>query len=85
MFDPPRGDTAATIREAGNLGIGVKMLTGDAVAIAIETCKQLGVGAKVYDSHKLIGGGGMSGSSIHDFVEAADGFGEVYPEHKYQG
>lgn len=84
MFDPPRGDTAATIREAGNLGIGVKMLTGDAVAIAIETCKQLGVGTKVYDSHKLIGGGGMSGSSIHDFVEAADGFGEVYPEHKYQ-
>jgi len=85
MFDPPRGDTAATIREAGVLGIKVKMLTGDAVAIAIETCKQLGVGTKVYDSQKLISGGdGMSGSTIHDFVEAADGFGEVYPEHKYQ-
>jgi len=85
MFDPPRGDTAATIREAGVLGIKVKMLTGDAVAIAIETCKQLGVGTKVYDSHKLISGGdGLSGSTIHDFVEAADGFGEVYPEHKFQ-
>jgi cation transport ATPase len=84
MFDPPRGDTAATIREAGNLGIKVKMLTGDAVAIAIETCKQLGVGTKVYDSQKLISGGGLSGSTIHDFVEAADGFGEVFPEHKYQ-
>ena len=61
------------------------MLTGDAVAIAIETCKQLGVGTKVYDSQQLISGGdGMSGSTIHDFVEAADGFGEVYPEHKYQ-
>ena len=84
MFDPPRSDTAATIREAGELGIKVKMLTGDAVAIAIETCKQLGVGTKVYDSEKLISGGGMSGSTIHDFVEAADGFGEVYPEHKYR-
>lgn len=61
------------------------MLTGDAVAIAIETCKQLGVGTKVYESQKLISSGdGMSGSTIHDSVEAADGLGEVYPEHKYQ-
>jgi H+-transporting ATPase len=37
----------------------------------------------VYDSEKLIGGG-MSGSDIRDFVEAADGFAEVFPEHKYQ-
>jgi len=74
-----------TIREAGVLGIKVKMLTGHAVAIAIETCKQLGVGTKVYDSQKLISGGdGLSGSTIHDFVEAADGFGEVYPEHNHQ-
>lgn len=99
MFDPPRAHIAATIREAGNLGIKVKMLTGDAVAIAIETCKQLGVGTKVYDSQKLISGGGMSGSTMcarfslfvfcshvnsHDFVEAANGFGEVFPEYKYQ-
>lgn len=27
----------------------------------------------------------MNGSQIHDFVEAADGFAEVFPEHKYQG
>ena len=59
------------------------MLTGDAVAIAKETCKQLGLGTNVYDSEKLIGGG-MSGSDIRDFVEAADGFAEVFPEHKYQ-
>jgi H+-transporting ATPase len=59
------------------------MLTGDAVAIAKETCKQLGLKTNVYDSEKLIGGG-MSGSDIRDFVEAADGFAEVFPEHKYQ-
>ncbi|ORX38213.1 hypothetical protein BD324DRAFT_577481 [Kockovaella imperatae] len=83
MFDPPRSDTAKTIREAHDLGIQVKMLTGDAVAIAKETCKQLGLNTNVYDSEKLIGGG-MAGSDIRDFVEAADGFAEVFPEHKYQ-
>ncbi|KAJ7441468.1 plasma-membrane proton-e [Mycena galericulata] len=83
MFDPPRGDTAATIQEAQNLGIHIKMLTGDAVAIAKETCKQLQLGTNVYDSQRLIGSG-MSGSDVRDFVEAADGFAEVFPEHKYQ-
>ena len=84
MFDPPRDDTAATIAEAQSLGVGVKMLTGDAVAIAKETCKMLALGTKVYDSQRLIGSGGLSGAAIHDFVEAADGFAEVFPEHKYQ-
>lgn len=66
-----------------NLGVHVKMLTGDAVAIAIETCKRLSLGTNVYDSERLIGGS-MAGSEVRDFVEAADGFAEVYPEHKYQ-
>ncbi|KAN0105177.1 plasma-membrane proton-e [Russula decolorans] len=83
MFDPPRLDTAETIAEAGDLGVRVKMLTGDAVAIAKETCRQLALGTNVYDSERLITGN-MSGSNIHDFVESADGFAEVTPEHKYQ-
>lgn len=49
MFDPPREDTAQTIIEAQALGVPVKMLTGDAIAIAKETCKMLGLGTKVYD------------------------------------
>ncbi|GAA5951941.1 hypothetical protein JCM21900_000097 [Sporobolomyces salmonicolor] len=83
MSDPPRHDTPPTVREAQELGIAIKMLTGDAVAIAKETCRQLGMGDKVYDSERLLGGG-MSGSEIRDFLEAADGFAEVFPEHKYQ-
>jgi H+-transporting ATPase len=83
MQDPPRPDSASTIREAQDLGINIKMLTGDAVAIAKELAKQLGLGTNVYDSQKLIGGT-LNGSEIRDFVEAADGFAEVYPEHKYQ-
>ncbi|EGD92645.1 plasma membrane ATPase [Trichophyton tonsurans CBS 112818] len=37
------------------------------------TLKRLGLG----------GGGTMPGSDIYDFVEAADGFAEVFPQHKY--
>ncbi|KAM0440047.1 hypothetical protein ACHAPT_001150 [Fusarium lateritium] len=82
MFDPPREDTAQTIIEAGHLGVPVKMLTGDAIAIAKETCKMLSLGTKVYNSERLIHGG-LAGTVQHDFVERADGFAEVYPEHKY--
>lgn len=83
MFDPPREDTASTIVEAGQLGVPVKMLTGDTLAIAKETCKMLSLGTKVYNSQKLIKGG-LSGSVQHDLVQRADGFAEVFPEHKYQ-
>jgi len=83
MFDPPREDTAQTIAEAQTLGLSVKMLTGDAIAIAKETCKMLALGTKVYNSDKLIHGG-LSGQTQHDLVERADGFAEVFPEHKYQ-
>lgn len=62
-FDPPRSDTAETIAEAGDLGVRVKMLTGDAVAIAKETCRQLALGTNVYDSERLITGN-MSGSNV---------------------
>lgn len=83
MFDPPREDTAQTINEAQALGLVVKMLTGDAIAIAKETCSMLGLGTKVYNSEKLIHGG-LTGTTQHDLVEKADGFAEVFPEHKYQ-
>lgn len=83
MFDPPRDDTAQTIAEAQGLGLSVKMLTGDAIAIAKETCKMLALGTKVYNSERLIGGSLGSGRQA-DLVETADGFAEVFPEHKYQ-
>ena len=65
-FDPPRLDTAETnqtIAEAGDLGVRVKMLTGDAAAIAKETCRQLALGTNICDSERLITGN-MSGSNV---------------------
>ncbi|KAF1810240.1 plasma-membrane proton-e [Eremomyces bilateralis CBS 781.70] len=83
--DPPRHDTGRTINEAKTLGLSIKMLTGDAVGIARETSRQLGLGTNVYNAERLgLGGGGeMPGSEVYDFVEAADGFAEVFPQHKY--
>ncbi|EGS23188.1 putative plasma membrane protein [Thermochaetoides thermophila DSM 1495] len=84
-FDPPRHDTARTVNEAKSLGLSIKMLTGDAVGIARETARQLGLGTNIYNAERLgLGGGGdMPGSEVYDFVEAADGFAEVFPQHKY--
>ncbi|ANZ73348.1 BA75_01560T0 [Komagataella pastoris] len=84
-MDPPRDDTAQTVNEATHLGLRVKMLTGDAVGIAKETCRQLGLGTNIYNAERLgLGGAGdMPGSEIADFVENADGFAEVFPQHKY--
>ena len=84
-MDPPRDDTAQTVNEARHLGLRVKMLTGDAVGIAKETCRQLGLGTNIYNAERLgLGGGGdMPGSELADFVENADGFAEVFPQHKY--
>lgn len=83
--DPPRYDTAKTINEAKGLGLSIKMLTGDAVGIARETSRQLGLGTNVFNAERLglAGGGEMPGSDIYDFVEAADGFAEVFPQHKH--
>ena len=84
-LDPPRHHTAETVKEAVVLGLKIKMLTGDAVGIAKETSRQLGLGRNIYDSERLglIGGGDMPGSKIYDYVEAADSFAKVFPQHKY--
>ena len=85
FLDPPREDTAVTISEAQELGLRIKMLTGDAVGIAKETSRQLGLGKNIYNSERLglDGKGLLPGSKLYDFVEAADGFAEVFPQHKY--
>jgi len=62
------------------------MLTGDAVGIAKETASQLGMGTNIYNAEYLgvNGGGKLTGSKLSDFVENADGFAGVFPDHKYK-
>uniref|UniRef100_J3LKP7 Plasma membrane ATPase n=1 Tax=Oryza brachyantha TaxID=4533 RepID=J3LKP7_ORYBR len=87
LFDPPRHDSAETIRRALDLGVCVKMITGDHLAIAKETGRRLGMGTNMYPSAPLSGrrgGGGGAAVPVDELVEKADGFAGVFPEHKYE-
>ncbi|XP_004291218.1 PREDICTED: plasma membrane ATPase 4-like isoform X2 [Fragaria vesca subsp. vesca] len=87
LFDPPRHDSAETIRRALNLGVNVKMITGDQLAIGKETGRRLGMGTNMYPSSALLGqdkDAAISSLPIDELIEKADGFAGVFPEHKYE-
>jgi len=86
MLDPPRDDSKETIQKAKEHGLRVKMVTGDDVAIGNQISGMLGMG-----SH-LIAAADMFTKDmdmdhlpdrIEECVDRADGFGRVFPEHKY--
>eukprot|EP00121_Abeoforma_whisleri_P008759 Awhi_evm2s8044 len=87
LFDPPRHDTKDTIEKCIELGIGVKMITGDQLPIGIETARQLGMGTNMHTtevfnnaSTSLV----MGTCPLDELIETADGFAEVFPEHKFE-
>ncbi|CAF2113993.1 unnamed protein product [Brassica oleracea var. botrytis] len=87
LFDPPRHDSAETIRRALNLGVNVKMITGDQLAIGKETGRRLGMGTNMYPSSALLGqekDSSLGALPVDELIEKADGFTEVFPEHKYE-
>ncbi|EEF52110.1 H(\+)-transporting atpase plant/fungi plasma membrane type, putative [Ricinus communis] len=87
LFDPPRHDSAETIRRALNLGVNVKMITGDQLAIGKETGRRLGMGTNMYPSSALLGQDkdeSIAALPIDELIEKADGFAGVFPEHKYE-
>ncbi|KAF5945925.1 hypothetical protein HYC85_016153 [Camellia sinensis] len=87
LFDPPRHDSAETIRKALDLGVNVKMITGDQLAIGKETGRRLGMGTNMYPSSSLLGqckDESISGIPVEELIEKADGFAGVFPEHKYE-
>ncbi|KAL0453423.1 UNVERIFIED_CONTAM: Plasma membrane ATPase 4 [Sesamum latifolium] len=87
LFDPPRHDSAETIRRALNLGVNVKMITGDQLAIGKETGRRLGMGVNMYPSASLLGqhkDESIAGLPVEELIEKADGFAGVFPEHKYE-
>ncbi|XP_057979963.1 ATPase 10, plasma membrane-type isoform X2 [Malania oleifera] len=86
LFDPPRHDSAETIRRALNLGVCVKMITGDQLSIAKETGRRLGMGTNMYPSSSLLGRDKDEHEAlpVDELIEKADGFAGVFPEHKYE-
>jgi H+-transporting ATPase len=84
LFDPPREDAARTIEEAHALGVWITMVTGDNLAIAKEIAGKLGLGRNILLAGQLATAqeGGL-GKEAGQRLEQADGFAEVFPEHKF--
>ncbi len=85
LFDPPREDSAETIAKAQAHGIQVKMVTGDNLAIAREIAGKLGLGRNIQNADRLLTEGRSSDDDdLAARTEAADGFAQVFPEHKFR-
>jgi H+-transporting ATPase len=81
LYDPPREDSAATIATAQSMGLDVKMVTGDHIAIAEEVSRMVGLRTNIITAASIVGKPEEEAESI---AERADGFAEVFPEHKYK-
>ena len=83
MFDPPRDDAKATVATARAMGVSIKMVTGDALAIAKETAKKLDMGTNILDGRSLGDAQKNENATVTASIESADGFAQVFPEHKF--
>jgi H+-transporting ATPase len=83
LFDPPREEAKATIATAQQMGVNVKMVTGDQVAIARETAGKLGLGTNILDASGFGDTKHHETAQLAESIEKADGFAQVFPEHKF--
>ena len=83
LFDPPRDDAKATVATAGKMGVKIKMVTGDALAIAKETAKKLDMGTNILDAASLGDSKKQETAEVAESIDKADGFAQVFPEHKF--
>jgi H+-transporting ATPase len=81
LYDPPREDSAATIATAESMGMKVKMVTGDHIAIAKEVSNLVGLHTNIVTPAWFVD---KPDNEAEAAVEGADGFAEVFPEHKYR-
>ena len=83
LYDMPRPDSKQLIEELNELGISVKMLTGDALPIAKETAKSIGLGERIALVSDLKADAKKDWVLTAAEAQKSDGFAEVYPEDKY--
>lgn len=83
LFDPPRDDSKTTISTARDMGVTVKMVTGDQLAIAREIGGQLGLGGNLLEAGIFETVREHESGQLDEAIEQADGFAQVFPEHKY--
>jgi len=83
LYDPLREDSKSTIETAKGMGLKVKMVTGDQIAIAKEIARQLELGTDIMDANVFGDTKHHETGRMADTIEQADGFAQVFPEHKY--
>jgi len=83
LYDLPRPDTPKLISELKDLGVSVKMLTGDAEPIAKEIAKEIGLGNRIVKSSDIKSLKSQNPIDAAKLAEESDGFAEIYPEDKY--
>ena len=83
LSDPPREDCKDTIIAAKQMGVNVKMVTGDQVAIGKEIARQVGLGTNILDAQMFGDAKHHEAGRLAESIEQADGFAQVFPEHKY--
>lgn len=81
IYDPPREDSAETLKIAQKMGLNVKMVTGDHIAIAKEISREVNLGTNILPAASFVD---KPDSETKNFIENADGFAQVFPEHKYR-
>jgi H+-transporting ATPase len=87
LMDPPRPDAKETVSETKKLGLSVKMVTGDDVAIGDEIASQLGLGRHLVAASEIFdkqSDADHAPIDVNRAVETADGFARVFPQHKYE-
>lgn len=83
LYDPPRTTSKQFIRELRDLGVKIKMLTGDAKPIAREIAREVGIGENVMAPEVVREAIKANDPKAYEIVSNADGFGEVLPEDKF--
>ncbi|HEY1248129.1 MAG TPA: plasma-membrane proton-efflux P-type ATPase, partial [Nitrososphaera sp.] len=100
LSDPPREDSGDTIKIAQSMGVNVKMVTGDHIAIAKEICREVNLGTNILEASSIMNDNKEGDEELEEgsnykqkknvkkidegkIVENADGFAQVFPEHKY--
>ncbi|MFX1286297.1 MAG: HAD-IC family P-type ATPase, partial [Promethearchaeota archaeon] len=80
LFDPPREDSAETIAIAETMGLQVKMITGDHLAIAKEIAGQVNLGSNIT---RFTSFQSKAATGVPHYMDKIDGFAQVLPEDKY--